>query len=129
MVRLVATLIVIASSTTNICSARPPKRKETAVQETLGKYVLLKPFKGDGMGALFFGYDQELKRTVLLKRVGLDHEQGVELFYNIAVTPWLHVTPDLQFVDAARNKSPIVTAGGRSIGTAVVAGLRVKIDF
>jgi len=35
----------------------------------------------------------------------------------------------LQFVDAARNKSPIVTAGGRSIGTAVVAGLRVKIDF
>ena len=62
-------------------------------------------------------------------RVGLDHEQGVELYYNIAATPWLHVTPDLQFVDAGKNKAPIGSAGGKSIGTAVVAGLRVKIDF
>jgi porin len=63
------------------------------------------------------------------ERVGLDHEQGVELFYNIAITPWLHVTPDLQFIDAGRNKAPILTAGGKSIGTAVVAGLRVRVDF
>ncbi len=85
-----------------------------------------------GIGYYYLKVSGELRDTfptVLLKRVGLDHEQGVELFYNIAVTPWLHVTPDLQFVDAARNKSPIVTAGGRSIGTAVIAGMRIKIDF
>ena len=35
---------------------------------------------------------------------------------------------DLAF-DAARNKSPIVGAERKSIGTAVVAGLRVKVDF
>ena len=85
-----------------------------------------------GVGYYYLKVSGELRDTfppLLLKRVGLDHEQGVELFYNIAVTPWLHLTPDMQFVDAGRNKSPILTAGGKSIGTAVVAGLRVKIDF
>jgi hypothetical protein len=35
----------------------------------------------------------------------------------------------LQFIDAARNKAPIIGPERKSIGTAVVAGLRVKIDF
>jgi hypothetical protein len=39
------------------------------------------------------------------------------------------VTPDLQFIDAARNKAPLVGASRKAIQTAVVAGLRVKIDF
>jgi porin len=85
-----------------------------------------------GVGYYYLKVGSDLRDTfppLLLKRVGLDHEQGLELFYNIAATPWLHVTPDLQFVDAGRNKSPILTAGGKSIGTAVVAGLRIKIDF
>jgi porin len=85
-----------------------------------------------GIGYYYMKISGDLRDTfppLLLNRVGLDHEQGVELFYNIAVTPWLHVTPDLQFVDAARNKAPILTAGGKSIGTAVVAGLRVRVDF
>jgi porin len=53
----------------------------------------------------------------------------VELFYNIAVTPWLHVTPDLQFVDAARDKVLSLAPSRKAIHTAVAAGLRVKIDF
>jgi porin len=85
-----------------------------------------------GIGYYYLKVSGELRDTfpiLLLRRIGLDHEQGVELFYNVAITPWLHLTPDLQFVDAGRNKSPIITAGGKSIGTAVVSGLRVKIDF
>lgn len=85
-----------------------------------------------GIGYYYLKVANDLRDTIPplpRERVGLDHEQGVELFYNIAITPWLHVTPDLQFVDAARNKSPILTTGGKSIGTAVVAGLRAKIDF
>ena len=85
-----------------------------------------------GIGYYYLKVSGELRDIfppLPLKRAGLDHEQGVELFYNIAATPWLHVTPDLQFIDAGRNKAPILTAGGKSIGTAVVAGLRIKIDF
>ena len=45
--------------------------------------------------------------------------QGVELFYNIAVTPWLNVTPDFQVIVPARE----------NVDTAVVAGLRAKVVF
>lgn len=41
------------------------------------------------------------------------------MYYNIAITPWCHVTPDLQIIDPARS----------SVDTTVVAALRVKIDF
>ena len=85
-----------------------------------------------GIGYYYLKLSGELRDTfppLLLKRIGLDHEQGVEIFYNIAITPWLHLTPDLQFIDAGRNKSPILTAGGKSIGTAIVSALRIKIDF
>jgi porin len=85
-----------------------------------------------GIGYYYMKISGDLRDTfppLLRERVGLDHEQGVELFYNIAVTPWLHVTPDLQFIDAARNKAPLVGPSRKAVHTAVVAGLRLKIDF
>ncbi|MGH9555046.1 MAG: carbohydrate porin, partial [Terriglobales bacterium] len=45
--------------------------------------------------------------------------QGAELFYNIAATPWLHLTPDLQILKPAVER----------IDTAVVLGFRAKADF
>jgi porin len=85
-----------------------------------------------GIGYYYLKVSGDLRDVfppLLRSRIGLDHEQGVELFYNIAVAPWLHVTPDLQFVDAARNKAPLVGPSRKAVHTAVVAGLRVKIDF
>ena len=46
-------------------------------------------------------------------------EQGVEFYYNIAITPWLHITPGLQIIDPA----------SKSVDTTVVAGIRVKMDL
>ena len=85
-----------------------------------------------GIGYYYLKISGDLRDVfppLLRSRVGLDHEQGVELFYNFSVTPWLRVTPDLQFVDAARNKAPLIGPNRKAIDTAVVAGLRVKIDF
>jgi porin len=85
-----------------------------------------------GIGYYYLKISSDLRDTLpplLRQRLGLDHEQGVELFYNIAAMPWLHVTPDLQFIDAARQKAPLIGANRKAIQTAVVAGLRVKIDF
>jgi porin len=45
--------------------------------------------------------------------------QGVELFYNIEVTKWLNVTPDLQFIIPARD----------NIDTAVALGLRAVMTL
>jgi len=44
---------------------------------------------------------------------------GVELYYNAAITPWFQLTPDLQ----------IVTPSDRSLDTAIVVGLRGKITL
>ena len=51
-------------------------------------------------------------------------EQGVELYYNIEVTPWLHITPDLQIiVNPGGDTSP----GGPN--PAIVYGLRMQMSF
>ncbi len=85
-----------------------------------------------GVGYYYLKISGDLRRRfspLLRNRIGLDHEQGVEMFYNIAVTPWLHVTPDLQFIDAGRDKAPILGLNRKAIDTAIVAGLRIKVDF
>ncbi len=45
--------------------------------------------------------------------------QGWELFYNAQVTPWFHVTADLQMLDSMRQR----------VDTAWVAGLRANVRF
>ncbi len=46
-------------------------------------------------------------------------ENGVELFYNAAVTPSFHVTPDLQVLDPAQSRN----------ATAFLLGIRAKLSF
>jgi porin len=60
--------------------------------------------------------------------LGLEHEDTVELYYNFAVTSWLKLTTDLQVVEPAVKKK---LSGGRlkHVNTAVLPGLRVKMDF
>jgi porin len=53
--------------------------------------------------------------------LGLADSQGVELFYNIEVAPWFHLTPDLQV---------IMNPGGDSDrDVAIVYGLRGQVSF
>lgn len=85
-----------------------------------------------GIGYYYLKISSGLRQTfppLVRNRLGLDHDQGAEIFYNVAVTPWLHLAPDLQIIDGARNKAPVVGSNRKAIGTAVVTGLRVKIDF
>ena len=46
-------------------------------------------------------------------------ERGLELFYNVGVTPWCHITGDLQ----------VITPTLKLADTAMVLGLRARIDF
>jgi porin len=55
----------------------------------------------------------------VLKNLGFGAEDGVELFYNAAVTPWFHVTPDLQIIDPAQ----------RNNQTAILVGIRGRLSF
>jgi porin len=48
-----------------------------------------------------------------------DDEIGLEIFYNIAATHWLYVTPDIQVIE------PV----GRQASTAFLNGLRLQMRF
>ncbi len=52
--------------------------------------------------------------------LNIGSEQGVEIFYNIEVTPWLHITPDLQI---------IMNPGGGDEDVAVVYGIRAHMSL
>ncbi len=62
---------------------------------------------------------------VLLRAAGVDDEQGVEAWYNFEITPWFHVTPDLQIIDPGLESTQL-TKGSE---TAWVLGVRVHVNF
>ncbi len=74
----------------------------------------------DRMGVAYFytGLSDDF-RELVDPVVQLEAVQGVELYYNAAVTPWFHLTADLQIVDNENEADD----------TAVIAGLRGKVDF
>ncbi len=81
----------------------------------------LLPCRGnDTFGAGYFitGLSNDFRdvaRRVLPQR----NEQGVELYYNVAVTPWFHVTANTIWVAPSIER----------FDPAYLFGLRAKIDF
>jgi porin len=80
-----------------------------------------------GIGYYYLALSDHLKETLqpftLLPVIGptlrLRDEQGVEIFYNVALTGWMKVAADLQ----------IIQPGLASAPTATISGVRAKIDF
>jgi len=72
-----------------------------------------------GLGYYYAGRSQEIGPILETLLGPIGDGQGVELFYNIAVTPWFRLTPDLQVLVPFRE----------SADTAVIVGLRGKMDF
>lgn len=63
-------------------------------------------------------------------QLGLDREDAVEMYYDVAVTGWLQATLDLQVIDPGLGKT--LDSSGRQlerIGTTVVPGVRLYTRF
>ncbi len=69
-----------------------------------------------GVGYYYINFSNEIPGLL-----DLNAEQGAELFYNIEVTPWLHITPDLQVIT-----NP---GGGQDRDVAIVYGIRAQVSF
>jgi porin len=69
-----------------------------------------------GIAYYYMGFSESFKN---LASPFLRDERGLELFYNVAVTPWFHVTADLQVI------TPLL----QRVHNSLVIGLRSKIDF
>jgi porin len=74
----------------------------------------------DSFGVTYFylGVSDPLK-DLAPTLLPLRDEQGVELYYNIAVTPWFQISPDLQVIIPFRDRA----------NTAILFGLRANVDF
>ncbi len=77
-----------------------------------------RPADSCGVGYFYSGLSGNLQ-ALFEPVLPLRDLQGVELYYNAALTPWFHLTGDLQFVEPA----------SRANDTAIVCGLRGKLDF
>jgi porin len=71
-----------------------------------------------GVGYFYLGVSDRLKNLAPIL-LPLKDEHGVELYYNVAVTPWCHITPDLQVITPYRDMAD----------ASLLFGLRAKIDF
>ena len=61
--------------------------------------------------------------------LGLGHEDVGEIYYNVAVTPWLNVTADFQVVKPGLTKTLGPGLQLTDVDTALVGGLRVYTRF
>ena len=80
-----------------------------------------------GIGYEYLSISNDLKQTfqpftrlpIIGPKFELGNEQGVEIFYNAALTGWMKVAADLQIVQPGTTSAP----------TATIFGVRLKIDF
>jgi porin len=77
---------------------------------------LLRGRENDSMGIGYFYSGLSGTFKTLQRRFDLNNPQGGEVYYNATITPWFHLTADLQVVE------PSV----RFNDTAVVFGLRAQ---
>lgn len=71
-----------------------------------------------GLGFYRYNFSDDL-RLGIAPIIQFDNETGAEIFYNVAITPWMRVTADLQWVRPVRSEFRDTVAGG----------IRVSIDF
>jgi porin len=71
-----------------------------------------------GVGFYHLEISSELKQSAM-PLTPLRNEEGVELYYNARITPWLQFTPDLQ----------IIRPFEKDVDTAIAIGFRAKLDF
>jgi porin len=71
-----------------------------------------------GIAYYYLGFSDDFKEVAQTITPVRD-ERGLELFYNTAVTPWCHITTDLQ----------VITPTLGLTESSFVLGLRMKIDF
>ena len=77
---------------------------------------------------LLLEHQQPDSSDPFVTREFLRDEWGFEAYYNIALTPWLLLTPDVQVIGPAQ-KREIGTYAIRTAGTATVLGIRGQIIF
>ncbi|MEM9016829.1 MAG: carbohydrate porin, partial [Verrucomicrobiota bacterium] len=90
-----------------------PNPIESSVIGGVAAYGLCASRPDDVFGIGYYHYDfSNALRFAAAPLIPLQDETGVEFFYNLAVTPWFHVTADLQWIRPIRADFRNTWAGG-----------------
>jgi len=84
-----------------------------------------RPLDRFGIGYYYMDVRQPTFTGPVATRELLRDEYGIEAFYNIAITPWLQLTPDIQVIRPAQKE----TISGENVHTATVLGFRLQMIF
>jgi porin len=88
-----------------------------------------------GVGFYYIDVSNPEFTGLLADRDLLRDEYGVEAYYNIALTPWMKLTPDIQIIRPAQEKTlkidseHLLASKKKDVDTATVVGLRLQIVF
>jgi porin len=85
-----------------------------------------RPLDRFGIGYYYLAVESPtLQVPIFGNKSFLRDEWGVEAFYNIAITPWMLVTPDVQVIGPSQKQQ----ADGQHVETATVLGIRARLIF
>jgi porin len=80
-----------------------------------------------GLGYYYASINNPTLQSRLFKVSFLRDEWGFEAFYDVALTPWLLLTPDLQVVGPSQKQQFVGFRARESIGTATILGVRLQV--
>ena len=80
-----------------------------------------------GVGYYYIGVQNPTFQNPLLTKSFLRDEWGVEGYYDLALTPWLLLTPNVQVIGPSQKRQLVASRTGESIGTATVLGVRLQV--
>ncbi len=98
-----------------------PNYVQNSIIVGIGGYGLFAGRELDSFGVGYYYYDlsNDLQDTLNVNRERIGDEQGLEVYYSYAVTPWFFLTGDVQYISPPRN----------ALEDAFILGLRANIRF
>jgi len=99
-----------------------------------GKGIIpCRPLDQFGIGFYYIDVSNPKFTGVFATRDLLRDEYGFEAYYNVAITPWLQLTPDIQVIRPSQkeviNRVGLITFDRKNVQTATVLGLRLQLVF
>ncbi len=88
-----------------------------------------RPLDRFGLGFYYIDVKSPTFQRPFFTRTFLGDEWGFEAFYNVAITPWMLLTPDLQVVEPSQRERLISLGRREKVDTATVLALRLQLLF
>lgn len=82
-----------------------------------------------GIGYFYTSVNNPTFQRPFVVKSFLRDEWGFEAFYNLALTPWMLVTPDVQMIGPSQRRQVTGLLAREYIATATVLGARVQLIF